>query len=167
MEYIAKTLNEDASLYTIAICTYALHLADHSFKQNTFNLLDSKAQTGNDTKWWAEPVSKSEEKNPWNHLPKSLDIETTSYALLTFLERNLLDDALPAVNWLIQQQNSLGGFTSSQDTVIGMIALYKVVSKLNAGSNIEIEYAFNKGQGRFTINRDNSMIDQRMKVSLR
>lgn len=165
LDYIARNIQESNSVYTIAICTYVLHLTNHASKQNALNLLDSKAQTGNNTKWWAEPIVKNEENNPWNHLPKSLDIEATSYALLALLDENLLDDALPVVNWLIQQQNSLGGFTSSQDTVVGMMALYKLVSKLSASLDVEIEYVYKQGQDRFTINRDNAMIDQRMKIS--
>ncbi|KAJ8032001.1 hypothetical protein HOLleu_25398 [Holothuria leucospilota] len=56
------------------------------------------------------------------------EIEMTAYALLTYLEASrsdpqLLLDARLIVEWLNEQRNSHGGFTSTQDTVIGLQAL--------------------------------------------
>lgn len=161
---MAQNLDDSASVYTIAICSYVLQLANHPSKLGTFNILDVKAKTGDNLKWWAEPILKNEEKNPWNHLPKSLDIEATSYALLSFLEQNLLEDAQPVLNWLIQQQNNFGGFTSTQDTVIGMIALYKLVSKLSINTNMQIDFKYKDGEDQFRINPNNGMIEQKLQV---
>lgn len=130
-------------------------------------MLDSKAKTGNSTKWWARDTPFNETNNPWNHLPKSMDIETTSYALLTFLEANLIDDAIPVVNWLVNQQNNLGGFTSSQDTVIGLYALYKLVTKLSARPNIQIQLGYSPRQtNNINVNQNNAMIVQKLQVSI-
>lgn len=116
-------------------------------------------------KWWAKDTPKGEEKNPWNKLPRSIDIETTSYALLTFIEANLLEDAVPVFEWLAKQQNSLGGFTSSHDTVVGLQSLYKLVTKIASPTSIQIDYKYGNGEnGKFTINRNNIMIQQTMQV---
>ena len=45
---------------------------------------------------------------------RSGDIETTSYALLTYVLRGDTQKCLPIVHWLTSQRNSLGGFRSTQ-----------------------------------------------------
>lgn len=168
LDYIARNLDERESVYTIAICSYILQITNHPSKQTAFNLLDSKAKTSNDTKWWARDTPSNETNNPWNKLPKSMDIETTSYALLTFLEAGLTDDAIPVVNWLVNQQNNLGGFTSSQDTVIGLYALYKLVTKLSLQPNIQIQIGDSPRQtNNININQNNAMIVQKLQVSIK
>lgn len=90
----------------------------------------------------------------------------TSYALLTFLEANLVDDAIPVLNWLINQQNNLGGFSSSRDTVVGLQALYRIVTRLSAPVNLQIEFTYNKGKtGKFSVNQNTAMILQTTEVS--
>lgn len=90
----------------------------------------------------------------------------TSYALLTFLEANLMDDTIPILNWLVNQQNNLGGFSSSRDTVVGLQALYRIVTRLSAPVNLQIEFAYNKGKtGKFSINQNTAMILQTTEVS--
>ncbi|KAK4880764.1 hypothetical protein RN001_008910 [Aquatica leii] len=165
LDYIGRTINEAHGIYTLAICTYVLHLANHPAARGALNLIDVKASTGENIKWWGAPITKNDEKNPWNKLPKSLDIETTSYVLLSMLEENLLDDSIPVLNWLIQQQSNLGGFTSTQDTVVAMIALNKIVSKLSASSNIQIDITHKEGEENIRVNSNNAMIEQKIKLS--
>jgi len=55
-----------------------------------------------------------DQKNPWVGEPNSVDVEMTAYALLTYLQRGLVEDALPILHWLVSQQNEQGGFASSQ-----------------------------------------------------
>lgn len=95
-----------------------------------------------------------------------MDIETTAYALLTFLDAGLLDDAIPVVNWLVDQQNSLGGFTSTQDTVIGLNALYQLILKLSVNTNIQFEFQYREQEtNKMSINQNTAMIVQKMEVS--
>lgn len=116
-------------------------------------------------KWWAKPVPKGSESNPWNSLPKSIDIETTSYALLAFLESGLLDDAVPVLNWLVNQGNNFGGFTSSHDTVVGLTALYNLVARLGVQPGMQVEYAYRPQEvERFSVNQDNAIIEQKRRV---
>lgn len=159
LDYIARNIDEQESAYTIALCSYALQLAKHSSKLGVLNLLDAKSKTIGNVKWWAKDTPPSETKNPWRSLPRSIDIETTSYGLLSFLEANLLPDAVPVLDWLLNQQNSLGGFTSSQDTAIGLHALYKLVTRLASPTNMQVEFEYGKGgTGKFSVNKNNVMI---------
>lgn len=165
LDYIARNLDEADSEYTVAICAYVLQLANHPSKLSALNLLDSKAQSKDNKKWWSKPVSRKEDKNPWHKLPKSMDIEATAYALLTLFEANLIEDAMPVLNWLNDQRNNLGGFTSSQDTRIALYAMYRVALKLGLSSNCQIEFAYRKQEvRRFNINRDSAMIVQRSQL---
>lgn len=111
-------MNDLDDVYALSICTYALNLAKHSHESTAFNLLESRAMTKEDFKWWSKPIPVND-KNPWYHsLPRSIDVETTSYALLTYLERNLVADSLTVMKWLVRQRNAEGGFASTQVIII-------------------------------------------------
>jgi CD109 antigen len=65
-------------------------------------------------KWWRKPLGVDDQKNPWYGLPNSVDVEMTAYGLLTYIQRGLIQDALPVMKWLITQRNEQGGFASTQ-----------------------------------------------------
>ncbi|CAH1108875.1 unnamed protein product [Psylliodes chrysocephalus] len=165
LDYIARNIDESESTFALALCSYALQITGHASRQSAFNLLDTRAKSKDNMKWWAKDTPINEIKNPWHDLPRSIDIEATSYALMTFVEANLLDDAVPVLEWLLNQQNNLGGFTSSHDTIVGLQALYKIVTKLARPTNIQIEFQYGKeGNGKFSVNRNNLMIQQSMEI---
>jgi CD109 antigen len=139
-------------------------VARHPSKQSAFNLLDVRSKTKGNQKWWAKDVPSNEIKNPWNKLPKSIDIETSAYGLLTFLEANYFEDAIPVLNWLLDQQNSIGGFTSSQDTSVGLYAIYKLVLKLASNVNMQVEFTYGEETHNFNVNKNNAMIMQKLQL---
>lgn len=100
-------------VYALSICTYVLNLAKHPYENAAFNLLESKAMTKEDLKWWSKPIP-TNDKNPWYSLPRPVDIEMTSYALITYIRRNLITDSVPVMKWLVRQRNAEGGFASTQ-----------------------------------------------------
>lgn len=67
----------------------------------------------------------TDEKNPWVKEPNSVDVEMTAYSLLTYLQRGLVEDALPILHWLVSQQNEQGGFASSQVKFIKPLDCFK------------------------------------------
>ncbi|XP_076755631.1 CD109 antigen isoform X1 [Xylocopa sonorina] len=163
IDYIVRNMNDVDDVYALSICTYALNLAKHPYESTAFNLLESKAITKEDIKWWSKPVA-VDDKNPWYHsLPRSVDVEMTSYALLTYLKRNLVVDSIPVMKWLVRQRNAEGGFASTQDTVIGIQALANLGEKLATKSNaISIVFMYEGGgQSQMNINPDNSIILQK------
>ncbi|KAH0819427.1 hypothetical protein GEV33_003364 [Tenebrio molitor] len=164
LDYIARNIAEQESIHTIALCSYALQVAKHPSKQSAFNLLDVRSKTKGNQKWWAKDVPSNEIKNPWNKLPKSIDIETSAYGLLTFLEANYFEDAIPVLNWLLDQQNSIGGFTSSQDTSVGLYAIYKLVLKLASNVNMQVEFTYGEETHNFNVNKNNAMIMQKLQL---
>ncbi|XP_017758263.1 PREDICTED: CD109 antigen-like isoform X2 [Eufriesea mexicana] len=163
IDYIVRNINDLDDVYALSICTYVLNLAKHPYENAAFNLLESKVATKKDIKWWSKPIAIND-KNPWYHsLPRSVDVEMTSYALLTYLSRNLVVDSIPIMKWLVKQRNAEGGFASTQDTVIGIQALAKLGEKLVTKNNgISITFMYEGGgQSQININPDNSMILQK------
>ncbi|XP_015181620.1 PREDICTED: CD109 antigen-like isoform X2 [Polistes dominula] len=162
VDYIVRNMNGLDDPYALSICTYVLNLAKHPYETNAFYALQSKALTENDMKWWSKPIAK-DDKNPWHSLlPRSVDVEMTSYALLTYLRRHLIADSIPIMKWLVKQRNSEGGFASTQDTVIGIYALSQLGAKLMIKDNsISISLLYEGGQNQFSINSHNSMILQK------
>ncbi|XP_006620960.1 CD109 antigen-like isoform X1 [Apis dorsata] len=172
IDYIIRNINDLDDAYALSICTYALNLAKHPYENTAFNLLESKAMIKEDIKWWNKPIPVND-KNPWYYsLPRSIDVEMTSYSLLTYLERNLIADSIPIMKWLVKQRNAEGGFASTQDTVIGIQALAKLGEKLITknndiqNNNISVTFAYEGGgQSQMNINSDNSMILQKQMLS--
>ncbi|XP_043259825.1 CD109 antigen-like isoform X1 [Colletes gigas] len=162
IDYIIRNMNDLDDTYALSICTYALNLAKHPYENTAFNLLESKAMTKEDLKWWSKPIPK-DDKNPWYSLPRPVDVEMTSYTLLTYLRRNAVTDSIPIMKWLVKQRNAEGGFASTQDTVIGIQALAKLGEKLASKNNsISITFMYEGGgQSHMNINPDNSMILQK------
>ncbi|KYN33932.1 hypothetical protein ALC56_11746 [Trachymyrmex septentrionalis] len=164
VDYIVRNMEGLNDTYALSLCAYALNLAKHPYETSAFNFLESKAVTNQDLKWWSKPIPK-DNKNPHYSLPRSVDVEMTSYALLSYLKRNLVTDAIPVMKWLVKQRNTEGGFASTQDTVIGLQALAKLAEKLSKDtSSVEITYKYGEGEGQggyMNIRSDNSIILQK------
>ncbi|XP_046828737.1 CD109 antigen-like isoform X3 [Vespa crabro] len=161
VDYIVRNMDGLDDPYALSICTYVLNLAKHPYETNAFYVLQSKALTEDDIKWWSKPIAK-DDKNPWHSLPSSVDVEMTSYALLTYLRRNLVAESIPIMKWLVKQRNSEGGFASTQDTVIGIYALAQLGEKLMVKDNsIFLTLVYEGGQNQLNINSRNSMILQK------
>ena len=41
-------------------------------------------------KYWERPLNSFDEKNPWTSNTRPISVETTAYALLTYMQRNLV-----------------------------------------------------------------------------
>ena len=81
-------------------------------------------------RWWKK-APEGDADNPWSGLAgsNSVDVEMTSYALLTYLQRGLVEKALPVMQWLIAQRNSNGGFASTQVRMrLRLVQLTRTVS---------------------------------------
>ncbi|XP_068084683.1 CD109 antigen isoform X2 [Anabrus simplex] len=166
LNYIGSNLDGLEDIYAIAISSYALHLANHPLKNAAFNLLESRANSTSEMKWWSKPIEKEDEKNPWHALPSPVNVEMTSYALLCYLQRGLVQDALPVMRWLISQRNQEGGFASTQDTVIGITALARLAERIIAPStDIAVTVGYQPGASiNININKGNSMILQKQEI---
>nr|BAR45599.1 thioester-containing protein 2 [Epanerchodus sp. RS-2014] len=156
--------------YALAIATYALHLAGSQERETAFRKLDQRSITNDEQKFWTGVVDNNDVLDPpENDEPKkskaavreanSYDVEMTSYALMTYILRNDIDNALKIAKWLISQTNSNGGFTSTQDTVIGIQALAKLAQQVNSPRrSVDVTFSFNNSTKTVPINNENAMI---------
>ena len=67
--------------------------------------------------WEATSESSLTQHNIWMppyQQSRSVNIETTSYALLIYATQRDISRGLPIAKWLIKQRNALGGFSSTQ-----------------------------------------------------
>lgn len=120
-------------------------------------------------KFWKKPIPAGDEKNPWHErLPNGVSVEMTAYAMLTYLERNLIEDAFPIMKWLVSQRNDEGGFASTQDTVIGIFALAKLAEKITSPNfNVQAVFHYKAGsqaQTTINVNTQKAMILQKHEV---
>jgi len=68
-------------------------------------------------KYWHKNVSADSPPGMWRspyRRARSVDIEMTAYALLTYTRRRDFAGAVPIVKWIVSQRNSRGGFSSTQ-----------------------------------------------------
>ncbi|XP_065223295.1 CD109 antigen-like isoform X2 [Planococcus citri] len=165
-EYIVNNLHKVADdPYALAICTYALALADHPERNAAFDALESNAQTAENLKFWKRKDRESDKNNPWTKVPNSLNIEMTSYALLSYVKKGLYEDAIPILNWLITQQNDQGGFASTQDTVVAIYSLSKLAEKIaSKRTNLIVNITSDDSTHKATINEGNSLVLQKYEM---
>jgi len=157
-KFIFDRLSKSSKPYEVAMITNALQLADSQHKETAFSKLMSLSKRDNSgLMHWSgkadepEPKKKPDEVtkliapiSDYLQLPKSLDVETSSYALLTLVSRKDTDNSIPILRWLISKQNSKGGFSSTQDTVIGLTALGAIAEQLTA-TQLAMSVAINHG----------------------
>ncbi|KAL0273724.1 UNVERIFIED_CONTAM: hypothetical protein PYX00_006334 [Menopon gallinae] len=171
VDYIVKNLKDLDDPFAIAIASYALHLANHPAKDQAFHLLEEKAQTDKEgeMKFWKKPIPEGDEKNPWHEaIPNGVSVEMTAYAMLTYLERGLIQDAIPIMKWMTSQRNEQGGFASTQDTVVGLYALSKLGQQISS-PNVDIQVSFgytagSKAQTTINVNQQKAMIVQKTQL---
>ncbi|XP_025088534.1 CD109 antigen-like [Pomacea canaliculata] len=115
--YLERRLKDLSDSYDLAIVTYAFHLVGSSMKDAAFQKLLQKAITSGDKKHWERHAQST-----------ALNIEMTSYTLLTYVLRGDVQGGLPILRWLLQLRGPNGGFQSTQDTVVGLQALAEMAA---------------------------------------
>ncbi|XP_063297808.1 CD109 antigen-like [Pelobates fuscus] len=124
IQYLESKFDEGiSSNYTLSIVAYALSLANSTKANATLTQLISRAKRNGDMLYWS---SLSETSNYWQ--PRSSDIETSAYALLSHAIQNRISEGIPIMKWISQQRSHLGGYSSTQDTIMALQALAQFVA---------------------------------------
>ncbi|XP_074093432.1 CD109 antigen isoform X2 [Macrotis lagotis] len=105
--------------YTLALISYALSSVESSEGRAALDILNQRAEHEGGMQFWESSVSKLSES--WQ--PSSLDIEVAAYALLSHFLQNRMAEGMPIMRWLSKQRNKLGGYSSTQDTIVALHAL--------------------------------------------
>ncbi|XP_075698812.1 alpha-2-macroglobulin-like protein 1 [Rhinoderma darwinii] len=124
LNFLRSKVSGSTNTYTLALLAYTFALANDMVTRQA--LLD---------RLFLLPVSSGGELNWTYTLPssggsESASVELSSYVLLALITAPVVpaNDILKAfqiVSWLTKQQNSYGGFSSTQDTVVAIQALAK------------------------------------------
>ena len=113
--------------------------------------------------YWKES---SEGEQVESYLSQSADLEITSYILTSRLINNQnVADLVPIARWINSNRNSLGGFHSTQDTVVALEALSKFAS-VSYSKKIywKLEYEINSQQQVYYVNNINRLISYSKKL---
>ncbi|CAN7984390.1 unnamed protein product, partial [Ixodes hexagonus] len=109
---------KNPSPHNLAVSAYAAALAGHSSAKEYLEKLEAASTNKGGLTFWSNAARKGSSA--------SADIETAAYAVLTYVklgEKENLGKAQPIVRWMATKRNSRGGFSSTQDTVLGLQAL--------------------------------------------
>jgi CD109 antigen len=127
--------------YANSLISYLLTLIKHPKSELYFNMTEDAATIDlkSNLKHWESLRSRKPEVHENTKLPivyrqwepriQPASVETTSYALLSYLLRDKLSDSFAIARWLMKQRNPEGGFISTQDTVVGIKALANSIAK--------------------------------------
>ncbi|XP_071112915.1 alpha-2-macroglobulin-like protein 1 [Haliotis cracherodii] len=150
-------------VYTMAAAAYATSLQDANSRVHV-NLqrgLHSKAVINGTLMHW-ETRRDANRQRSYYYRASSLNVETTAYALLAYLEEDDLESSLKVVKWLQKQRNPKGGFASTQDTVIALDALSRFARSTATGNkhNLLLTVEGKNVHKNFTVSKSNSMVMQ-------
>lgn len=139
--YLSANLTTVADqAYPLAVAAYSLSLIPDAGDacNATIDLLLPLAETGNDVMHW-EPYP----------------IETTAYAALALLNMDR-PQAQEAINYIAGQRGAMGGYGSTQDTVMAFQAITEAALKATRDINASVDLFVDGDLFRtFTINQDN------------
>lgn len=85
--------------------------------------------------------------------------------MLALIEAKRFSEALPYFKWLLAQRNDKGGFTGTQDTVIGLDALASYGRYIASKDNdIKLNVKAGDIEKTFDVKADNSLVLQKLEL---
>ncbi|XP_033103844.1 CD109 antigen-like [Anneissia japonica] len=162
--------------YVLAITTYALTLSNHANKDGFLAALEELAIVEDGMKHWSrqdvvEEVVPDVGREIWfppYHTPPSSDIEMTAYGLLVYLARDDILSGSSVSKWLTKQRSELGGYSSTQDTVVALQALASYAGEMSTNRG-EVAIAVTATadpsyKHNITINSENALVFQQLEI---
>ncbi|KAH9489284.1 hypothetical protein Btru_057009 [Bulinus truncatus] len=164
LTYAEQEVAKTDDLYILNMAAYAFQLANSSQIQGVLDKLELKATVKDGRKYWHQPEQPKTTTNTWDfpNPTKAVDIEMTSYALLTYASRGNIVAGKSIMQWLTEQRNSNGGFSSTQDTVLALNALSEFAKQTYSNNfNVQITTQLNATTSyTFNIDKTNSLLLQ-------
>ncbi|XP_073425427.1 CD109 antigen-like [Dendrobates tinctorius] len=163
IQYLESRFDEGiANNYTLSVVVYALSLAKSNKSEAALNELNSRASTTGNMKYWAS--TNQQTYTYWQ--PRTTDTETAAYALLSFYQQGRISDGHFVMKWLSEQRNHLGGYGSTQDTVMALQALSQYGSGAEGATSLTLTVT---GTGSFVtktfqLNSNNYLELQRQQI---
>ena len=167
--YLESRLDEMDDPYTMAITAYALELSGSALKDRAYESLMSMGQTDDSGAlyWGGGAVG----PYPADHRSERLGnqsaaIETTGYALLALLHHGDLASASKTAKWLAGQRNALGGFGSTQDTVVSLNGLTTFSTRVRSDVDMTVVMESGTWRKEVRVTRENADVLQMVQVPL-
>jgi len=165
-DYLEENLDEkEDDSYSLAISSLALFKLESDKADDALFMLMKLAKEDENGIYWESTAPQPVKRYDYMpHPVSSQNVEITSYSALALME---VKDARAsdAVKWISSQRNSLGGFSSTQDTVMAFRAL--ITAAVMQGRDIDAEIsvlADGKEIKEFTVNSDNFDVLQLIEV---
>ncbi|XP_038175201.2 LOW QUALITY PROTEIN: alpha-2-macroglobulin [Arvicola amphibius] len=171
----AKEGAHGSNVYTKALLAYAFALAgNQAMRTEILKSLSGESVKEDISIHWASP-QKPMVPEGLSYQPRapSAEVEMSAYVLLAYLTaqpaptQEDLTAATLIVKWLTKQQNSHGGFSSTQDTVVALHALskYGAATFTRAKKDAQVTiYSSNLFSTKFQVNNDNQLLLQTVKL---
>eukprot|EP00057_Strongylocentrotus_purpuratus_P031565 XP_785018.3 PREDICTED: C3 and PZP-like alpha-2-macroglobulin domain-containing protein 8 [Strongylocentrotus purpuratus] len=176
-KFLEDNIHPDAITdpYTAALVAYALTLRKSDYAPTAESILSNMAIRKGDQTYWRLSDQPLESLPFFAHMGNikqtvtSAEVEMTAYALLTYTLLGDIAYSLPIVKWLTQQRNSLGGFSSTQDTCVALQALSEYATLAYVGHvslNVTLAYTnfITSVEEQFYLNNENSKVLQVMEI---
>ncbi|CAL8312181.1 unnamed protein product [Boreogadus saida] len=150
-----------SSDYGLCLVTYALALSGSASAGGAWDTLVGRAQIRDGVPFWG--ASEPGLTRSWQ--PPTAHIEMAAYALLSLHLLGRLEEGIPIMKWLTQQRNHLGGYGSTQDTVVALQALSVFAFASAEGTNLSILVeSGGVPVGTFVLDANNHMVQQSRQV---
>jgi len=173
--YLEGELDNIDDAYTMALTAYALELAGSALRDAAYTKLMTMAEEDEHGLHWSAPLG-GDGPRPLFAAPgrgvapeavrggESATIEATAYATLALAERGDTLNAGKATKWLVSRRNSLGGFGSTQDTVVALQALTEYAQGLGRDVDLRVSVVTAGETRELTLNRENYDVLQTIEV---
>ena len=169
VSYLEGRLDGMEEPYTTAITAYALELSGSQLRGQAYEKLMSMAQEDdNGALYWnggGPPIEPAGTGQP-RHGNRSAAIEATGYALLALLGHDDLANASRASKWLVGQRNALGGFGSTQDTIVSLHGLTAFSTKVRSDVDMTVVLESDTWRREVRIGPENADVLQTIQVPL-
>ncbi|XP_026856595.2 CD109 antigen [Electrophorus electricus] len=163
VDYLTFKLKQGiSSSYSLCLVTYALTLAHSPFAGTALTELMNRAQVHDGVPMWSSPDDSL--ATSWQ--PPTADIEMAAYVLLTLYRQGIPEQGYALMKWLLQQRNYMGGFGSTQDTVIALQAL-SAYATLSSSEQINLAIRVTSATATvasFTVDRNNYLQYQSQEI---
>lgn len=170
----AKEGPHGSHVYTKALLAYAFALAGNQEKRSEVlkSLNEEAVKEDNSVHWTRPQKPKAPVKHFYQSQAPSAEVEMTSYVLLAHLTAQPaptseeLTSASYIVKWIMKQQNSQGGFSSTQDTVVALHALskYGAATFTSTGKAVQVTIQSLGAFANFQVDDNNRLLLQQVSL---
>ncbi|XP_036065942.1 CD109 antigen-like [Oryzias melastigma] len=166
LNYLENKLSSGVvSNYSLSLVAYALARGNRPLASRALSELRSRADNIDGVMMWTPSAGLNSHDLS---RPQSAQIEMAAYVLLALFVRGSFIEGIALMKWLSIQRNHLGGFGTTQDTVIALQALayYAAFSGANAiNVKIDVSSSTSSFSMPFTINSTSYRTYQNQKIN--